>query len=364
MIKSFLNKFLLLIFSLVLALLLAEGVARLLSNEIKLYQADPLLDYVFIPNTLIKGEQNKLFPGVEIKINSQGIREDYEIQQKEENEYRILVAGDSMTFGYGINLRDTYSKQLEKFLNQQNSDSLRYYVINTGVPGRNIEELKKFVLSRVLNFDPDLFILRLDINDIEPAYQIINDGKDLKRPPFYPNEFNPSGQKEGGRIIPDSMKEVLKRYSRFYPYIEQAYSGLRIFLGTNKPFDCLKWELEILRYLASDDDEVIKRFNILKKDILEIDNFLSKNQIKFLVVIIPLRSQAEIEGAPDNIQVDLKKFLEDNKVAFIDPLENLKKEAGKTLYLPNDGHPNEKGHQIIAESIYQFLGSNKDLMTK
>lgn len=59
--KKILDKFFLLAFSLMISLLLAEGMARLLSKDIKIYQPDPLLDYVFYPNVVVKGSQNKLF---------------------------------------------------------------------------------------------------------------------------------------------------------------------------------------------------------------------------------------------------------------------------------------------------------------
>ncbi len=55
--------------------------------------------------------------GVEVKVNSKGLREYEYDYEKPPNTYRILVLGDSITFGWGVAFEKTYSKILEKKLN-------------------------------------------------------------------------------------------------------------------------------------------------------------------------------------------------------------------------------------------------------
>src|SRR3989339_352779 len=67
------------------------------------------------------------------KANSQGLR-DYEYGLKKPgNSIRIAAVGDSTTFGSGVNLEDTYVKQLEKILNKNCSKKIE--VINFGAGG-------------------------------------------------------------------------------------------------------------------------------------------------------------------------------------------------------------------------------------
>lgn len=52
-----------------------------------------------------------------VRFNSLGIRRDSEVSPKQEGMRRILVVGDSYTFGSGVSNGETYSDFLEKFLN-------------------------------------------------------------------------------------------------------------------------------------------------------------------------------------------------------------------------------------------------------
>jgi lysophospholipase L1-like esterase len=75
--------------------------------------------------------------GVNISTNSLGFRSDREYSQaKKENVTRILVIGDSITLGWGVNYKQTYPKLLENFLNKGSKDK-QYEVINTGVGNYN-----------------------------------------------------------------------------------------------------------------------------------------------------------------------------------------------------------------------------------
>ena len=69
------------------------------------------------------------------KINSQGMR-DYEYPyQKGKDVFRIAVLGCSRTYGYGVNMEETYSKVLESMLNEKHK---KVEVLNFGVNGYGI----------------------------------------------------------------------------------------------------------------------------------------------------------------------------------------------------------------------------------
>ena len=53
--------------------------------------------------------------GVYVKINSQGLRDyDYPME-KAPAIFRIIILGDSVTFGTGVTMEETYAKRLEKY---------------------------------------------------------------------------------------------------------------------------------------------------------------------------------------------------------------------------------------------------------
>jgi len=83
----------------------------------------------FVPN--IKGEMY----GAYIEINSLGFRGKEYNSEKSNNTFRIVVLGDSVTFGIGVNNGDTYPAKLEKILN--NNSKMNYEVWNLGLIGYN-----------------------------------------------------------------------------------------------------------------------------------------------------------------------------------------------------------------------------------
>lgn len=104
-------------------------------------------------------------PAYHIRTNSHGFR-DYEYSKnKPKNTKRILVLGNSIVFGHGVELNETYSKVLERKLNNRSSDK-KYQVLNFGVPDYNIAQKVELFEERGLYFDPDLIILHYLGDDI------------------------------------------------------------------------------------------------------------------------------------------------------------------------------------------------------
>ena len=79
------------------------------------------------------------FGGVAVSINSHGWRDADYPMQKREDITRIMIVGDSVTFGYGVQLDDMFSKVLERELNRQGKGTLRGHK-----PGRR---RRKYLLS-------------------------------------------------------------------------------------------------------------------------------------------------------------------------------------------------------------------------
>jgi hypothetical protein len=72
-----------------------------------------------------------------------------------DNEFRILLLGDSKVFGLGLADQDTYSNRLEQRLNRE-ADGIIYRVINMGVPSYNTEQELIQLQSLGLSLDPVL----------------------------------------------------------------------------------------------------------------------------------------------------------------------------------------------------------------
>ena len=96
------------------------------------------------------------YQGVKVDFNEFGLR-DEPIGAKPDQEYRILVLGDSVTFGWGIEKQATFCSQLQNILNAKFGRPVR--VINAGVGGYNTVQEYLFLKDTGVTFEPDMMIL-------------------------------------------------------------------------------------------------------------------------------------------------------------------------------------------------------------
>ena len=115
------------------------------------------------------------FAGVPVRINRLGLRDDREYDlAKRPNTFRILVLGDSVTFGHGSAGEHTYPALLERRLNAWRPD-VDWQVWNAAVPGYNTAQELAHLLEVGPSFHPDLVIVGFFENDLV-------DNREIPRP--------------------------------------------------------------------------------------------------------------------------------------------------------------------------------------
>lgn len=172
--KTF-GKALLVLSSSVLAILIMEIAVRVLDLPPRPLAPLPIEDFRLSVNPVISYEYR---PGHKpsdrpfdeshrgFAINSAGFR-DYEYAETKTAEtYRIVVVGDSTTAGNGVqDLDKTYTKQLEKLLNTNNTAGIRYEVLNMGVGGYHTMQEIETLRVKGLKYNPDLVLVTFSLND-------------------------------------------------------------------------------------------------------------------------------------------------------------------------------------------------------
>jgi len=143
------------------------------------------------------------FAGVPVRINSLGFRDprEYELA-KQHDTFRILVIGDSVTFGHGALFETTYPYLLEQRLTRWRGD-VRWQVWNLGVPGYNTSQELAYLNEVGPSFSPDLVVIG-----------------------FYPNDFtaNQDGEDHGRwRLAATSAIGVLQRHLYSFEFYKRAY---------------------------------------------------------------------------------------------------------------------------------------------
>lgn len=116
-------------------------------------------------------------PDIEITTNSLGFR-NKELKEKQPDEFRILVLGDSITMGDYLPNDQTYPSKIGKYLKLvKNSLSRKnkHVVINAGVATVDLETEYAILLERGLQAKPDLVLVGLYLNDAygSPSLKVI-----------------------------------------------------------------------------------------------------------------------------------------------------------------------------------------------
>lgn len=142
---------------------------RALTNEVPTSPLEGVIDWdrdALKPSTCqpFDGEWVKI-PATTVCINSDGLR-DYEYSVgKPPGAFRVLFVGDSVTFGWGVELEETVPKHLEALLLNQTTTKVE--VLNFGVPGANLISEIALVEEKGLKYKPDLVLFLFNENDFE-----------------------------------------------------------------------------------------------------------------------------------------------------------------------------------------------------
>ena len=102
-----------------------------------------------------------------IKTNEFGLRD---FPYNENADVKILVLGDSITWGHGIDEPQfLYTSILETVLNEKYPNKT-FEVINSGVPGYSTFQERIYLEKYGLGLNPDIIILQFCLNDIFEPY--------------------------------------------------------------------------------------------------------------------------------------------------------------------------------------------------
>lgn len=160
-------------------LFLLEGVFRLTYDPVSTQMTDFRLTWSsffqrdeqlgWVPRPQIAGEHPYNGRMVPFHTNSRGWRgREYPIQ-KDRGTTRIVVLGDSYTWGYRVRDEDVYPEVLQSLL--ENVET-----INLGVPAYATAQEMEYFKREGLQFQPDIVLLAFCLNDFDEA-----DGKSLRQ---------------------------------------------------------------------------------------------------------------------------------------------------------------------------------------
>jgi lysophospholipase L1-like esterase len=297
---------------------------------------NPRLQYRLKANSVARAE-------VEYRINSLGFRGPETTLIKPPTASRIVVSGDSIAFGYWVASKDAFAQQLATLANATRTTRNEIEVINLGVPGFNLTQDFELLQMRGLQYDPDLVIISVCLNDLESIFSY---------------EYGLTALNAKQRNNPNRwtrLRNLAVDYSMFAAFLEYRFSQLprrmpRSSAAARSPNDPGSIGLLAARR-ADQSKKLLQTFQTFERLLR-----LNRN-IPSLVVLFP-GLDYDYSAYPHGV---FHKLVADaaaqSGLPFLDILGCYRGYPVRDLAV-DPVHPNPLGHRIAAHAILDAIDAN------
>jgi hypothetical protein len=247
-----------------------------------------------------------------VSINTLGFRNREYSLKKSPGTTRIILLGDSFTYGFGVEKGDAFFTRLEEKLNSGCKGNFEVWNIAATSWGTPIHYL--ITKNKVLNYSPDLVILMFDLSDFSDTL-------------FYEDQ---------GTFIDGELMNVSP--------VDQDWYGTRNrlqaeFLGNATDGSGRERNFE----LASRTYRYIEKMNSL----------LESSNISFEVITYPYPATAD--DSQNILYQDLYGLMDKSDIRHFSMFPYLKPEYRPRYYNQNHLHWNNEGSEYVAGIIYDHL---------
>lgn len=371
-----------LVVSSLLSLLLAEVLLRTFAPRRTIEVLSRLYPAMFeasdaLPYRLRRNYQGRLARpefDTTIRINAQGYRGE-ETAPATADSLRILVIGDSFTFGWGVEGHQTYASQLQQRLSKR-APARSIAVINAGfAAGYSPDTYYVYLKREGLALGPDVIVVGLFVgNDLDSDAAFENEWLEQDAAGLPLRIRNGNVQVVGNQLLP---RDLPFRYRAPLVHRLHVFQGLVDVWWELKPrlvsrlphvatpvHAAAQATADAVPYIyrttyAERTERVLNRVQSLA---IGMQRLAAEAGVPLYFMLIPAPEQmgddpfvglpAEI-GKPQRL---LRAFFEQEGIAYLDLLLWLKERAaGRPLYFPMDGHWNALGHALAAERLATFL---------
>lgn len=316
---------------------------------------------------------------------------------KPQDEYRILMIGDSMTFGYGVeeqfNIPSVLKERLNQYLEVNGISDKKIQIINAGfAAGKAADTYYLYLTRRGLELNPDLLIVNYFLN---------NDIADMDDNIW--EEIDENG-------LPIKISSTTTEVEEDYTKLKRQYQNWKFAIPLLK--NSHLWILFATTLESRSPDTVAKIKKLVGAedklplvDTLQVENCLflndcsprmqelfnryyqvakatislaRENNIPIIVSLLPANPQvkqvAQVLGERTDESPEIKKnqepqtrlsqFFRDLQVDVIDPLFYVTDSNWSKYYFEKDGHPTQEGYAKLSTAFYDFLTGDWSLLTK
>jgi lysophospholipase L1-like esterase len=258
--------------------------------------------------------------------NQEGMRWAAPFPAKRPEVYRVMVVGDSLTYGQGLPEQDTFVALLNRWM----GGTHRIEFLNMGVQGYQSTDVLRVVKKFVPELKPDLVIYAVCLNDFLPS------GRGQYRHDY---EFP----------LPDEWKRFFIRHTRLGALMDQAY---------DKALRGLHLRRDFFDDILRDFEGYQQRF---RQDVGDMNAAIGAAGLPPLIAIV-VDQYVTYDGRGHRIARAAEKYLAEAGAEVIGTDEYYRKYNGRMMRVSNwEGHPNEIANYIWARMVSQILYQREDL---
>jgi lysophospholipase L1-like esterase len=271
-----------------------------------------------------------------VEINSFGIRDREYSPHPAAGIRRIVALGDSQTFGNGLELSETWPKQLARMLNRHSSSS-RWEALNAGIPATDAWQHELFLREVLGTYHPDVVVLALYVNDVSKSYD---------PRPFASNSLSNTLERRAVSLL---------RRSLLVTATKATLDSLRHRFW---PGDSVLRESRILT--GEPDPGVEAGWTQVEKSLQSMKAACNEGQVRFMVAILPRRDQVSGLQSGTVYNRRAEAIARRLRIPVLDLLEAMKEayaEHGTRLFITWDGHNSRIANHVISARVLAKLAA-------
>ncbi|GEM_PF-3333288 len=277
------------------------------------------------------------------EINSLSLRHG-ELPAQLPDAFRILVLGDSQTFGQGIDQDRTFSAVLQELLNSSGS-AIRYQVFNGGVNGYGtFDELCKLKrLAPVLK--PSLVVAVAHVDNA----LVMDEGNDLMNNYKKLHDSGTAALKRSDRALVAQSPKIA-----FFADHSHLYGLLSAIKGKLTRHPTFVDEVREYGRTSRQSPQHRSIWDQTRAAFIDMARVLETQQTKGKLIILHLPGLASLELDDQSALDELMQ----TRLTVISTYPSLQKlRAGETMLLRfrGDAHYNVAAHEVIGRALYEGL---------
>jgi lysophospholipase L1-like esterase len=283
-----------------------------------------------VPTSIAGAARAEYWQGVLHIYNKERMRWASPLPPKREDHYRVMVIGDSLTYGEGLAEEWRFSNLLEQWL----SEHYRIEFINLGRSGFNSEDILRVVREYLPALEPDLVLYAVCLNDFLPS----------RRAQY-------EEHKAYALPLPNSVTDYLFRNTRMAAFLSEAYDGA---------LRRLRLRYDFFQDILADFNGYQRRF---AHDVMEMNRAIQASGLPPMLALV-IDQYPTYGGLGHRIARTAELALAKAGASVIDTEDYYRRYNNQAMNVSRwEGHPNEIANYIWAHMFMKELNARPDLQT-